>query len=308
MADQDLLADLSDVVDSSELDNMVQGVARDRAGRRDAVRGADEHQRQEHRVLPEAAVRGGRVRGAHDLRRARGPQRRDPGHRDDPLVLRHRVRGGDRLAGHRLGREPDGDQQRRRRLQRVGQPRDPVQRRHRRRDAASRWTTLLLAEGRTNGGRPSIASNNFGTAAFPLFDEPPGCFMYRQGNFVAQEGVFPDEVIADIDNVVGVFAMPGLTAEDKPVLGGGDLAGIFSKDNESAQKLVAVPGVGGLRDDGVRGERQLDLPAHGLRRRACTRRRPGRRSRRSPTSRPSSSSTAPTRCPVRSGRVRSGAR
>jgi alpha-glucoside transport system substrate-binding protein len=97
---------------------------------------------------------------------------------------------------------------------------------------------LLLADGRTNGGRSSIASNNFGTAAFPLFDEPPGCFMYRQGNFVAQEGVLPDEVIADLDNIVGVFAMPGLTAEDKPVLGGGDLAGIFSTDNESAQKLV----------------------------------------------------------------------
>jgi alpha-glucoside transport system substrate-binding protein len=97
---------------------------------------------------------------------------------------------------------------------------------------------LLLAEGRTNGGRQSIASNNFNTAANPMFDEPPGCFMYRQGNFVAQTGGFPDEVIADLDETVGVFAMPGKTAEDKPVLGGGDLAGIFSKDNESAQKLV----------------------------------------------------------------------
>jgi alpha-glucoside transport system substrate-binding protein len=98
--------------------------------------------------------------------------------------------------------------------------------------------TLLLAEGRTNGGRQSIASNNFGTAANPMFDNPPGCFMYRQGNFVAQEGTFPDEVIADIDNVVGVFPMPGESAEDRPVLGGGDLAGIFSKDNEAAQELV----------------------------------------------------------------------
>jgi alpha-glucoside transport system substrate-binding protein len=98
---------------------------------------------------------------------------------------------------------------------------------------------LLLADGRTNGGRSSIASNNFGTAAFPLFDEPPGCFMYRQGNFVADEGGFPKDVLADLDNKVGVFAMPGKTADEKPVLGGGDLAGIFSQDNESAKKLVA---------------------------------------------------------------------
>jgi alpha-glucoside transport system substrate-binding protein len=97
---------------------------------------------------------------------------------------------------------------------------------------------LLLADGRTNGGRQSIASSNFNTAANPMFDEPPGCFMYRQGNFVATPGNFPDDVIADIDNTVGVFPMPGKTAEDKPVLGGGDLAGIFSQDNESAQKLV----------------------------------------------------------------------
>ncbi len=105
-------------------------------------------------------------------------------------------------------------------------------------DVLEQMEALLLEEGRTNGGRQSIASSNFNTAANPMFDEPPGCYMYRQGNFVATPGNFPDDVIADIDNQVGVFPMPGLTAEDKPVLGGGDLAGIFSQENESAQKLV----------------------------------------------------------------------
>jgi alpha-glucoside transport system substrate-binding protein len=97
---------------------------------------------------------------------------------------------------------------------------------------------LLLADGMTNGGRKSIASNNFNTAANPMFDNPPGCYMYRQGNFVAKSGGFPDKVLADLDNTVGVFPMPGKTAEDKPVLGGGDLAGIFSQDNQSAKDLV----------------------------------------------------------------------
>jgi alpha-glucoside transport system substrate-binding protein len=62
--------------------------------------------------------------------------------------------------------------------------------------------------------------------------------MFRQGNFVADEGGFPEDVLANLDERVGVFAMPGQTAEDKPVLGGGDLAGIFSQDNEAAQELV----------------------------------------------------------------------
>jgi alpha-glucoside transport system substrate-binding protein len=97
---------------------------------------------------------------------------------------------------------------------------------------------LLLAKGMTNGGRSSIASSNFNTAANPMFDNPPGCYMYRQGNFVAQQGGFPDAVLKDLDNTVGVFPMPGKTAEDKPVLGGGDLAGIFSKNNDAAKKFV----------------------------------------------------------------------
>ena len=106
-------------------------------------------------------------------------------------------------------------------------------------DVLTQMEDLLLAEGRTNGGRQSIASSNFLTAGNPLFDEPPGCFMFRQGNFVADEGGFPEDVLANLDERVGVFPMPGLTAEDKPVLGGGDLAGIFSQDNEAAQELVA---------------------------------------------------------------------
>jgi len=105
-------------------------------------------------------------------------------------------------------------------------------------DVLNQMDALLLADGQTNGGRQSIASNNFNTAANPMFDTPPGCYMYRQGNFVATPGGFPDNVIADLDNTVGVFPMPGKTAADKPVLGGGDLAGIFAKDNDSAKKLV----------------------------------------------------------------------
>jgi alpha-glucoside transport system substrate-binding protein len=105
-------------------------------------------------------------------------------------------------------------------------------------DVLSQIEELLLQDENVNGGRASVAANNFNTAANPLFDEPPGCYMYRQGSFVAQRGGFPDPVIDDIDNVVGVFPMPGLTPEDKPVLGGGDMAAIFSQENESAQELL----------------------------------------------------------------------
>lgn len=98
--------------------------------------------------------------------------------------------------------------------------------------------SLLLAPGQTNGGRASIASNNFGTAGNPMFDTPPGCYMYRQGNFLTQAGFFPQQVLANLDQEVGVFPMPGKTAADKPVEGGGDLAGMFSANNPTAQKAM----------------------------------------------------------------------
>ncbi|SDO84588.1 alpha-glucoside transport system substrate-binding protein [Klenkia soli] len=105
-------------------------------------------------------------------------------------------------------------------------------------EAADTMSQLLLTDGNVNGGRGSIATSNFATAANPMFDTPPGCYMYRQGNFVARDGGFPDSVLADLDNQVGVFPMPGESADDKPVLGGGDLAALFSGEDEDSQKIM----------------------------------------------------------------------
>src|SRR3954447_18618443 len=41
-------------------------------------------------------------------------------------------------------------------------------------DVLNQMDSLLLADGMTNGGRSSIAANNFNTAANPMFDTPPG--------------------------------------------------------------------------------------------------------------------------------------
>jgi alpha-glucoside transport system substrate-binding protein len=100
-------------------------------------------------------------------------------------------------------------------------------------EAADTFDQLLLTDGHVNGGRQSIASNNFATAANPMFDTPPACYMYRQGNFVARDGGFPDDVLANIDETVGVFPMPGLTADDRPAFGGGDLASVFTESDDA---------------------------------------------------------------------------
>jgi ABC-type glycerol-3-phosphate transport system substrate-binding protein len=107
------------------------------------------------------------------------------------------------------------------------------------REAANTFGRIALTEGNVVGGRQSIASNNFGTAANPMFRPTPGCFMYRQGNFVAAAGGFPEAVLAKIDERVGVFGFPpGTAGGENPVLGGGDLAALFSPDNEAAKKIL----------------------------------------------------------------------
>src|SRR5215207_2975876 len=94
--------------------------------------------------------------------------------------------------------------------------------------AAGEFEKLALADGNVFGGRKSVVSNAFSTAANPMFSDPPKCFLHRQGNFITQKGFFPEKVRQNLDEEVGVFQLPGVDASNKPVLGGGDLAGAFS--------------------------------------------------------------------------------
>jgi alpha-glucoside transport system substrate-binding protein len=104
--------------------------------------------------------------------------------------------------------------------------------------ATDEFAKLTLTDGNTFGGRSAIVSNAFSTAANPMFDNPPKCFLHRQGNFIMQKGFFPEAIRTKIDEEVGVFYLPGTTADSKPLLGGGDLAGAFSTD-EATKKVMA---------------------------------------------------------------------
>jgi alpha-glucoside transport system substrate-binding protein len=115
---------------------------------------------------------------------------------------------------------------------------DPVVKR-----AAEAFENLALADGNVLGGRKGVASTAFATAANPMFQNPPRCWLHRQGNFITQKGFFPDKVVADIDNQVGVFYFPGESADNAPVLGGGDLAAVFNgKDDDTKQVMQFMTG------------------------------------------------------------------
>jgi alpha-glucoside transport system substrate-binding protein len=104
--------------------------------------------------------------------------------------------------------------------------------------AAQEFEKLALADGNVFGGRKAVVSNAFSTAGNPMFEDPPKCFLHRQGNFITQKGFFPEKVRKNLDEEVGVFQLPGTDAANKPVLGGGDLAGAFTNDADT-KKVMA---------------------------------------------------------------------
>jgi alpha-glucoside transport system substrate-binding protein len=108
--------------------------------------------------------------------------------------------------------------------------------------AASEFEKLALADGNVFGGRKAVVSNAFSTAGNPMFQDPPKCFMHRQGNFITQKGFFPEKIRANLDEEVGVFYLPGTAAGNKPVLGGGDLAGAFSNDEDTKKVIAHITG------------------------------------------------------------------
>jgi alpha-glucoside transport system substrate-binding protein len=105
-------------------------------------------------------------------------------------------------------------------------------------EAAGHVAEIWEPDGNVLGGFGSISSTNFAVAGNPMFEDPPGCFLHRQASFLALPGNFPDEVIADLDNRAGVFLLPPTEGTGSPVLGGGDLAGLFSQDDENSQKVL----------------------------------------------------------------------
>ena len=85
-------------------------------------------------------------------------------------------------------------------------------------------------------GRKAIVSTAFGTVGNPMFDDPPGCFLHKQGNFITR-GFFPEDVRRDIDSQGRRRSgSRRAAAGDKPMLGGGDLAALFTQGRRATSR------------------------------------------------------------------------
>ena len=104
--------------------------------------------------------------------------------------------------------------------------------------AGEEFEKLALTEGNVVGGRQTIVSTPFGTSPNTMFDDQPGCFLHRQGNFITS--FFPDEIQADLAANVDFFLLPPVEGgyDGQPMLNGGDLAALFNGKDQDAIKVM----------------------------------------------------------------------
>jgi alpha-glucoside transport system substrate-binding protein len=97
------------------------------------------------------------------------------------------------------------------------------------------WETFGDALDNSFGGPQYIVNTNFGKAANPMFDDPPGCLFHHQASFITD--FFKNEAGAK-DGDFDFFPFPDINASfTGSVTGGGDLFGMFN-DTPQAQSLV----------------------------------------------------------------------
>jgi alpha-glucoside transport system substrate-binding protein len=65
---------------------------------------------------------------------------------------------------------------------------------------------LWASAGFIFGGREAIQNTDALQAADPMFDDPPGCLMHRQGSFMVN--FFPEG--AEVGGEIGIFPFPGV--------------------------------------------------------------------------------------------------
>ena len=91
--------------------------------------------------------------------------------------------------------------------------------------AIETWSEVWFNPDYVYGGTDGIVSTFFGDAPVPMFEDPPKCWLHKQGNFIT--GFFPDGAQAGVD--YDFFYLPPVDdAYGKPFLVAGDLMSMFT--------------------------------------------------------------------------------
>ena len=92
-------------------------------------------------------------------------------------------------------------------------------------NAAEVMSEIWLNEDYVYGGRAGIVSTFFGDSPLPMFEDPPKCWLHKQGNFITS--FFPAGLEAGVD--YDFFYLPPIDDQyGKPVLVAGDIMAMFN--------------------------------------------------------------------------------
>ncbi len=128
-------------------------------------------------------------------------------------------------------------------------------------NAIETWSAMWFNDDYVFGGRSSIVSTFFGDSPAPMFEDPPKCWMHKQGNFIT--GFFPEGSEAGVD--YGFFYFPPVDeAYGKPFLVAGDMMVMFNDRPEvkALMEYFTVPesALGWLEGGGALAAHQTATP------------------------------------------------
>ncbi|HEX2620631.1 MAG TPA: ABC transporter substrate-binding protein, partial [Phototrophicaceae bacterium] len=96
--------------------------------------------------------------------------------------------------------------------------------------AAEVLASIWFTDDYVLGGREGIVGTFFGDAPTPMFDDPPKCWLHKQGNFITS--FFPEGLVSGED--YDFFYLPGIDeAYGKPFLVAGDIYALINDRPES---------------------------------------------------------------------------
>jgi alpha-glucoside transport system substrate-binding protein len=95
---------------------------------------------------------------------------------------------------------------------------------------------LIFSEGFVLGGAENIAGVNTNDSPGPLFDDPPGCLMLKQGTFARNWMVDLANYTPETAAELKVFAFPSIDG-NQGAMGGGDTLIVFNGTPENAQLI-----------------------------------------------------------------------
>jgi alpha-glucoside transport system substrate-binding protein len=88
------------------------------------------------------------------------------------------------------------------------------------RNDLQKLSDIWLKEGYVYGGQEAIATTFFGDAPVPMFEQPPKCWLHKQGNFIT--AFFPETAKVGVD--YDFFYLPGIDPQfGNPYLVAGDI-------------------------------------------------------------------------------------